>query len=117
MGGFSCRWRLSSVAFHLDPQEFATPDSSKKLDCKGRPCAKCQKCRDWHFNGDQKTWNWLCNFKNWDKNDRDRWRRDYRELFTKRNGATCYDAYYDDFDYYDDYYHDLYHHLCLCEKH
>ncbi|CAF1448231.1 unnamed protein product, partial [Adineta steineri] len=91
------------------PQEFAAPSTFKKLNCNGRPCAKCHKCRDWHFTGDQDTWNWVCNYKNWKEKDTNRWHGngymlftysdgDWKfftkhdascKLFTKRDDATC----------------------------
>ncbi|CAF3889685.1 unnamed protein product [Adineta steineri] len=48
----------------LELQEFAAPGTCKELRCEGRPCAKCHKCRDYHFCGDQDQWNWVCNHKN-----------------------------------------------------
>ncbi|CAF0934920.1 unnamed protein product [Adineta steineri] len=70
-------------------QEFAAPEACEQLLCKGHPCAKCHKCRDWHFNGDQETWNWICNYKNWRKVDEDRWRKGASNLLEKRIDATC----------------------------
>ncbi|CAF3315970.1 unnamed protein product, partial [Rotaria sp. Silwood2] len=71
-------------------QELAEPDTSEQLFCKGRSCAKCHKCHDWHFDGDQDTWNWICNYKNWNSKDWDRWDNDcVYEHFVKRNDATC----------------------------
>ncbi|CAF1371020.1 unnamed protein product [Adineta steineri] len=71
------------------PQEFAAPGTCEELDCKGRPCAKCHRCRDWHFTGDQDKWNWFCNYENWQDVDYNRWRNGAYELFTKRVDATC----------------------------
>ncbi|CAM4843959.1 unnamed protein product, partial [Rotaria magnacalcarata] len=97
--------------------------SGKQLDCKGRPCAKCKKCRDWHFNGDDETWRWVCNWKNWTKADEKRWDDGGWKCFTKRNdGATC------DFDSVYVYSSDvsvsryvyvllLLYHICLCDRH
>ncbi|CAF1232341.1 unnamed protein product [Adineta steineri] len=71
-------------------QEFAEPGSCKELDCKGRSCAKCEKCRDWHFSGDQDQWNWVCSWENWEDKDKNRWKDgEGLKLFTKRDGATC----------------------------
>ncbi|CAF0891398.1 unnamed protein product [Adineta steineri] len=70
-------------------QEFAAPGTCKELDCGGRPCAKCRKCRDWHFSGDQYQWNSVRNWENWKKVDEGRWGCEGLELFTKRDGATC----------------------------
>ncbi|CAF0884352.1 unnamed protein product [Adineta steineri] len=60
-----------------------SPYSDKKLDCKGRACAKCGSCRDWYWR--------------WDPSGNE---KDY----TKRDGVNCR---YNDFDYYDfgRYYH------------
>ncbi|CAF3062888.1 unnamed protein product, partial [Rotaria sp. Silwood2] len=61
-----------------------------ELSCKGRPCARCHKCRDWHFKGDQATWNWICNWENFTREDWNRWSNDrIDDLFEKRSGATC----------------------------
>ncbi|CAM4912388.1 unnamed protein product, partial [Rotaria socialis] len=27
----------------------------------------------WHFNGDDETWRWVCNWQNWTQADKDRW--------------------------------------------
>ncbi|CAF0838467.1 unnamed protein product [Adineta steineri] len=126
-------------------QEFAAPGVCERLFCEGRPCSKCHKCRDWHFNGDHDTWNWVFNWRNWVKADEDRWCNNRAKLLTKRDDATCriicygndyrrvgdsncyygHDSYYDS----DGTYHSgmLYgggrsgfiyiDHLCSCEKH
>lgn len=70
-------------------QEFAEPGSCEKHYCEGRLCAKCHKCRDWHFSGDQAEWDWVCNFRNWDDKDKKRWDDGRYKLFTRRDGATC----------------------------
>ncbi|CAF0934937.1 unnamed protein product [Adineta steineri] len=117
-----------------ESQEFAVPDACKRLDCKGDPCAKCYKCRDWHFNGDQKQWNWVCNHKNWEDADIKLWVNDgYRlkffkkrdagyKLFTLHISATC--TYYDDnYSFSVDHYlyaygrDSFFGHVCLCDKH
>ncbi|CAF1500108.1 unnamed protein product, partial [Adineta steineri] len=86
-------------------QEFAAPGTCTELRCEGRPCAKCHKCRDYHFYGDQDQWNWVCNHKNWEDADWSRW-GDYKKLFTRRyDGVTCCDHVPSLF------------HLCVCEKH
>ena len=77
--------------FYLETPEFP-PSDECKLDCKSRPCAKCHKCRDWHFSGDQESWNWVCNYENWTDQDWNLWNRGRYQLFTERDGATCYDA-------------------------
>ncbi len=70
--------------------EFAEPGKCEQLSCEGRPCAKCHKCRDWHFTGDHDTWKWITNCKNWDADDLARYNRDRTwELFKKRGDATC----------------------------
>ncbi|CAF2028488.1 unnamed protein product, partial [Rotaria magnacalcarata] len=72
------------------PQEFAAPGTCAELRCKGRPCAQCHKCRDWHFTGNHDKWNWVCNFKNWKGDDWQRWNDGDYKLFKKRtDGATC----------------------------
>ncbi|CAF3627266.1 unnamed protein product [Adineta steineri] len=73
----------------LKSQEFAASSTCKELDCKGRLCAKCRKCHDWHFTGNQDQWNWVCNWKNWEYADWCRWYTDGTMLLTKRDGATC----------------------------
>ncbi|CAF3670368.1 unnamed protein product [Rotaria sp. Silwood1] len=79
-------WVIDNVP---ESSEFAAPGTCKKLDCRGRPCAKCYKCRDWHFTGDQGTWNWLCNWENWGPADQNRWYAGAYQCLTKRDGATC----------------------------
>ncbi|CAF0995043.1 unnamed protein product [Rotaria sordida] len=82
------------------PQEFDV--SGEELNCGGRSCARCHKCRDWHFTGNQATWNWLCNYKNWQQKDKNRWLNDRIEkLFEKRDGATCHHSvvYFSDSSY------------------
>ncbi|CAM4852247.1 unnamed protein product, partial [Rotaria magnacalcarata] len=69
---------------------FARPGDWKMLNCKGRPCSKCHKCRDWHYSGDQNTWNWICNWRNWSDGDCKRYNNsNIYKLFTKRDGAAC----------------------------
>ncbi|CAF4078840.1 unnamed protein product, partial [Rotaria sordida] len=70
-------------------QEFAARGTYKELLCKGRPCVRCHKCRDWHFGGDQNTWDWICNYENWRDADWQRWDNGVWKRFTKRNGAKC----------------------------
>ncbi|CAF4192173.1 unnamed protein product [Adineta steineri] len=41
-----------------ETQEFAAPGTCKELSCKGRPCVKRHKCRDW---------------KIWTQVNKDRW--------------------------------------------
>ncbi|CAF1162821.1 unnamed protein product [Adineta steineri] len=118
---------IKEIAIELDtnnkpmaePQEFAAPSTCRELGCKGRICAKCHKCRDWHFSGDQDQWSWVCNYMNWTMADETRWFTrdtvDCRawELFTKRDGATCLDS----IDPREDPSFFLHDHICLCEKH
>ncbi|CAF4345244.1 unnamed protein product [Rotaria sp. Silwood2] len=72
-----------------ESQEFAASGTCKKLNCEGSPCAKCNKCRDWHFVGNQHQWNWVCNWKNWNRDDKKRWCDDDWKLLMKRDDATC----------------------------
>ncbi|CAF1004746.1 unnamed protein product [Adineta steineri] len=122
-------------------QEFADPNTCKKLDCKGRPCTKCHMCCDWHFTGNQETWRHITNWKNWTN---DEWKRFYNDRiyknFMKRDGATCRNDIGDDYDgrcgiddrcdyYYGSYGDccrdrninrcgdDYSYHLCVCELH
>ncbi|CAF1106027.1 unnamed protein product [Adineta steineri] len=75
---------------NVPSSKFAAPGTCEELRCRGRPCAKCHKCRDWHFTGDQEQWNWICNQNTWKEEDMQRWRNDgYVGLFKKRDGATC----------------------------
>ncbi|CAF0922483.1 unnamed protein product [Adineta steineri] len=85
----------------LKPPEFATPGTYAELRCKGRPCVKCQKCRDWRFRGNQDQWNWVCNHRNWDQADWGRWYNADKKLLKKRHSGTCF---FDDGDlyYFDD---------------
>jgi hypothetical protein len=73
----------------LELQEFATPGSCKKLFCDGRLCAKCHKCRDWHFSGNEHMWHWVSIWQNWNEADKDCWHYSYDKLLTKRDDATC----------------------------
>ncbi len=79
--------------------EFAAPDTYAQLDCKGRPCTKCGRCRDWYYTGDLDTWIWIMNITNWDEEERKRWDGgNYSQRFKRRNGYTCeasYSYYYD----------------------
>ncbi|CAM4852403.1 unnamed protein product, partial [Rotaria magnacalcarata] len=91
------------------------------LRCKGRPCGQCHKCRDWHFTGNHDKWNWVCNFKNWKKEDWQLWNGGDYKLFKKRtDGATCYVYFVYDYRLYvrDDglvvYGYDD--HICLCDR-
>lgn len=67
--------------------------STIQLSCKGRACFNCGKCREWYFNGDVETWNWIRNWPKWDENDKQRWKdNQVGKLFQRRNGATCTDS-------------------------
>ncbi|CAF1303603.1 unnamed protein product [Rotaria sp. Silwood1] len=112
--------------FHLEHQEFAAPGACEELNCKGRLCAKCHKCRDWHFDGDQGTWNWIQNYKNWSSEDCERWNSGVYACFKKRTGATCFDRVgrlrvgRRDDGYYVYYLRGvgyLLRHVCLCDRH
>lgn len=74
--------------------------SDNKLSCRGRTCAECHQCRDWHFTGDQDTWEWICLRSTWTKLDEDLWCIGRYKLFEKRIDATC--------DYYARGYFDFY---------
>ena len=75
---------------YLENQQFAGPSTYNKLYCRGRPCASCGKCRDWCFNGDSSTWNWIRDWKNWGKDDRKRYKNDRVYLrFKHRDGSKC----------------------------
>ncbi|CAF4049145.1 unnamed protein product, partial [Adineta steineri] len=110
--GLTKCWLMKPEPLKPKPQEFADPGTCEEPYCQGRPCAKCHKCRDWHFSGNQKQWIWIRNYKNWKKVDTDRWHGAY-EFFTKRHGASCLydytdsdsdspynkDVYFTDFDH------------------
>ncbi|CAF4716880.1 unnamed protein product, partial [Rotaria magnacalcarata] len=73
-------------------QEFEAIDTSKKISCSGRACAKCGECRDWFYTGDPDSWYWIGKVKTWNYTD---WRlyneKRLYEWFQKRNdGATCW---------------------------
>ncbi|CAF3562129.1 unnamed protein product, partial [Rotaria sp. Silwood2] len=72
-------------------QEFAAPGKFKELDCKGRLCANCGKCRDWYYKGDLKTWQWIQTAKNgWQSEDVKRWcDGKHWKGFQRRDGYTC----------------------------
>ncbi|CAF0766312.1 unnamed protein product [Adineta steineri] len=120
----SIKPKIITSTHTTESQEFAALGTCKQLYCKGHPCAKCHKCRDWHYNGDQDTWNWICSYENWGKVDENRWYNGAYKLFTKRDAATCHR---DDLHllvhyvhHYADGYHthvDLRPHPCLCDKH
>ncbi|CAF3811397.1 unnamed protein product, partial [Rotaria sp. Silwood1] len=81
------------------PSEFGKPGTCK-FPCRGRSCAKCYKCRDWHYTGDEATWKWIQTCENWGEKDWNRWNSDrVWELFTKRDGATCDVGVYVRFDF------------------
>ncbi|CAF3789996.1 unnamed protein product [Adineta steineri] len=73
-------------AASVETQEFAAPGTCEELFCSGRPCAKCHNCSDWHFTGDQTTWQWVCNYKSWKEADVKLWHDGRYKLFTKRDG-------------------------------
>ena len=84
--------QILSLLIFLEPQEFATPGTYKKLICEGRPCARCGKCRDWYFTGDAATLTWLRNVTDWSPKGVawKRWLNDeiYNE-FKPRSNKTC----------------------------
>ncbi|CAF1516918.1 unnamed protein product [Adineta steineri] len=82
---------------------------NQQLPCRGSPCNKCGKCRDWLLKGDEDTWNWLRNWRNWNEEDWARWRgheknyrdghdhihgnnRDDRECHECRDGRQCHEC-------------------------
>ncbi|CAF3118449.1 unnamed protein product, partial [Rotaria sp. Silwood2] len=68
-------------------QEFAAPGKFKEKFCKGRLCANCGKCRDWHYTGDASSWRWLrtANNNGWRDYDVKRWSNGkYWEKFERR---------------------------------
>ncbi|CAF0901880.1 unnamed protein product [Adineta steineri] len=74
-------------------QQFVTPNNYTELDCGGRLCIKCGKCRDWYFTGNAQTWQWLRSRENsWTRDDNMNWRigpHGVKGCFTRRDGATC----------------------------
>ncbi|CAF4019518.1 unnamed protein product, partial [Rotaria sp. Silwood1] len=80
--------------------------------CKGRPCVRCNKCTDWRFDGDACTWYWIRDYKNWDPQDRNRWRNGAYKFFSRHSDATCCHPFfprYRDYCYRDPYsYRDRY---------
>ncbi|CAF1447389.1 unnamed protein product, partial [Rotaria sp. Silwood1] len=90
--------------FHLEYPEFAEPGTCIKLFCKGRPCVRCNKCSDWRFDGDEYTWYWIRDYKNWGPEDRNRWRNGAYKFFSRHSDATCCHPFFDDYrDYRDGY--------------
>ncbi|CAF1426662.1 unnamed protein product [Rotaria sordida] len=74
-----------------EQEEFASPDTHNKLDCNGRACTKCRKCREWQFTGNKDTWKWIQNCKNWSEKDGQRWNHERLwNHFRRRDGATCH---------------------------
>lgn len=62
----------------------------RELDCKGRPCILCGKCRDWYYANDLRNWQWIRNNKEWKDNDWKCWSENrIWEHFHRRDGATC----------------------------
>lgn len=77
---------------HLGSNEFAPPDPSKELPCKGRRCTSCGKCRDWYFTGDSSTLQWIRSVKQWDSSDWKRWSDDriHDQFKHRTDGSKCY---------------------------
>ncbi|CAF4398727.1 unnamed protein product, partial [Rotaria sp. Silwood2] len=102
-------------------QQLETSTVLKKSRCEGRSCAKCHKCLDWHFSGDQNTWDWLCNWEKWQDTDWHRWYKERSKMFTKRNDAICVfhlgGARYSHSCYAASRRASCFEHLCLCERH
>lgn len=125
---------------YLETSEFADPDPREELRCKGRRCAMCHKCRDWHFTGGQATWNKIIHWNNWSEAEWNRFFKDnagWKHFEKRKDGGTCSYGYHDS-DYYAHVYgtvdnttnEDLrdfaikyslgiayVDHLCVCEKH
>ncbi|CAF3212392.1 unnamed protein product, partial [Rotaria sp. Silwood2] len=78
---------------------FLAPGSYAELACKGRPCTNCGKCRDWYYEGDLSTWEWIISVKNWDEEDRKLWDDgNFSRRFKRRDRAPCngsFGYYYD----------------------
>ncbi|CAF0771938.1 unnamed protein product [Adineta steineri] len=73
-----------------DGRRFPKSNSSQLIDCHGRPCAKCGKCRDWYYTGDQAGWRWIQNQHNWTSDDYNHWHQlDFYAILRKRDDATC----------------------------
>ncbi|CAF0979347.1 unnamed protein product [Adineta steineri] len=83
--------QLTTNQMNSENQEFAAPGECKELDCKGRICAKCGKCRDWYYTGNSVTFNWIRRWKTWtDSEWADWYNGSFYQLFEKRtDGATC----------------------------
>ncbi len=47
-------------------------------------------CRDWHFTGEQGTWDKIRDYTHWKKEDINRWKNEDWKLFVKRDDATCH---------------------------
>ncbi len=76
--------------FYLKGSQFAVPGAYKQLDCKGRHCANCGKCRDWYYI-DPKTWRWVQHWYSWTNNDWYRYNHDkIWERFQKREDYSFY---------------------------
>jgi hypothetical protein len=72
----------------LENKEFAAPGKYKELDCNGRHCAECGKCRDWYYTGDLKSWEWIQHWKNWTDSDwKDWYNGDFDQRFKKRTDS------------------------------
>lgn len=60
------------------------------VSCSGRTCTRCGKCRDWYYIGNDSSLPWLQNWRNWSKNDWERFRdQNFNRYFKKRLNATC----------------------------
>ena len=91
---------MNTHLFHLAYREFAAPGTYEKLDCNGRQCATCGKCRDWYYTGDADGWKWIRGVASWTASDCRRYSNESGcELFKKRDGATCNDNYNNYCDY------------------
>lgn len=64
--------------------------SQNKLECDGRACYKCGKCRDWSFDGPDDHRNKIQNWGNWAITDWVVFRLDnWTTWWHRRYDATC----------------------------
>jgi len=51
---------IKNELYHLERQQIPMPPSQNQLDCGGRACPTCGKCRDWYGSRPQKRNNGTC---------------------------------------------------------
>jgi hypothetical protein len=62
----------------------------QQFPCSGHLCNGCGKCRDWYYIGNDASLKWLQNWKNWSKQDWERYRdNNFNDGFKKKMNATC----------------------------